>query len=238
MSARSTPGLMILPNHCLKKMMTLKETLCLLEELGNSKNVDGMKHFGIQGAKMLGISVTKLREVAKTIKTDHSLALELWATGIHEARILACLIDDVKQVTPGQMDAWIADFDSWDVCDQACNSLFYKHPSACDKIFEWSEREPEFERRAGFALMACYAWHDKKAPDEKISAFFPLIEKRRNFVKKAVNWALRQIGKRNANLCRLALDCARRIQLQDSKSAKWIASDAIRELEARLPELG
>ena len=223
-------------------MMTLEETLCLLESMASNKNIEGMKHFGIQGAKMLGISVTKLREVAKKIKTDHTLALELWATGIHEARILACLIDDIKLVTHEQMDAWVRDFDSWDVCDQACNSLFYKHPLAFDKIFEWAEREPEFERRAGFALMACYAWHDKKAPDEKISEFLPLIEKYafddRNFVKKAANWALRQIGKRNRNLCVLALDSARRIQQQASKSAKWIASDAIRELEARLPELG
>ena len=221
--------------------MKIDEALSILNSLANPDNVEGMKHFGIQGSKMLGISVTKLREIAKKTRTDHALALELWATGIHEARILACLVADVKQVTPELMDSWVKDFDSWDLCDQACNSLFYKHPCAYDKAFEWVGRERDFERRAGFVLMACYAWHTKDAPVEKIGTFFPVIEKyafdERNFVKKAVNWALRQIGKRNAQLCALALDCARRVQAQGSKSARWIAADAIRELEARLPEL-
>lgn len=221
--------------------MKLDETLSILNSVANPSSVEGMKHFGIQGSKMLGISVTKLREIAKKIKTDHALALELWETGIHEARILACLVADVKQVTPELMDAWVEDFDSWDLCDQACNSLFYKHPDAYKKIIEWCDREPAFERRAGFALMACFAWHTKNLPDQQIATFFLVIEKYafddRNFVKKAVNWALRQIGKRNAELCRLALECARRVQAQGSKSARWIATDAIRELEARLPEL-
>lgn len=218
--------------------MDINETLAMLQSLANPKSVEGMQHFGIKGAKMLGISVTTLRGVAKKIKTDHNLALELWATGIHEARILSCLIADVKKLTPEDMDCMIKDFDSWDVCDQACNSLFYKHPAAYDKVFQWAPLEPEYERRASFALMACYAWHKKDETDEHLATFFPLIEQYafdgRNFVKKAVNWALRQIGKRNENLAKQAIDCANRILEQNSKPAVWIARDAIRELSERL----
>lgn len=211
----------------------------MLESLANPKSVEGMKHFGIQGTKMLGISVTTLRGIAKTIKTNHSLAQELWATGIHEARILSCLIADVKKLTPEDMDSMIKDFDSWDVCDQACNSLFYKHPAAYDKIFQWAPLEPEFERRASFALMACYAWHKKDETDDRMAMLFPLIEQYafdgRNFVKKAVNWALRQIGKRNENLARQAIACAEKVMAQGTKTAVWIAKDAIRELSSRFP---
>lgn len=217
--------------------MDINETLTILQSLAKPESVEGMQHFGIQGAKMLGISVTTLREVAKKIKTNHSLALELWSTGIHEARILSCLIADVKKLAPDDMDSMVRDFDSWDVCDQACNSLFYRHPAAYDKIFQWAPLEPEFERRASFALMACYAWHKKDVTDEHLATFFPLVEQYafddRNFVKKAVNWALRQIGKRNQNLARQAIACAERVMAQGSKPAVWIAKDAIRELSAR-----
>ncbi len=222
--------------------MTLKEAMETLEGLANPRNIDGMKRFGIQGQSMLGISVTNLRVVAKKIKTDHSLALELWKTGYHEARILACLVADIKQVMPGLMDDWAKDFDSWDLCDQACISLFWKHPLAVEKIFEWVEREPEFERRAGFALIAGYAWHVKSAPDELLASFLPLCEKYafddRNFVRKAVNWAIRQVGKRNEELARLSMECCKRILAQDTKPARWIARDAIRELCQKFPQLG
>jgi 3-methyladenine DNA glycosylase AlkD len=220
--------------------MDTNDVLEKLRSLANPKNADGMARFGIKGKEVLGISVTTLREMAKTIRIDHKLALELWETGIHEARILACLVADIKQVTPDLMDSMVHDFDSWDVCDQACNSIFYKHPSAYEKIFQWAEHEPEYERRASFALMACYAWHRRDTTDDHLVTFFPLIEQyafdQRNFVKKAVNWALRQIGKRNENLARLALDCCDRLLAQNTKSAAWIAKDAIRELKDKFPQ--
>jgi 3-methyladenine DNA glycosylase AlkD len=159
--------------------------------------------------------------------------LELWATGIHEARILAAFVDDSARVTPGQMDAWAVDFDSWDVCDQTCLSLFDKTSYAVDKAKEWSGRPEEFIKRAGFALMAAMAWHDKSAPDGKLLDFLPIIVHEssdgRNFVKKAVNWALRQIGKRNASLRQAAIQTAHEIQSLGTPAGRWIAADALRE---------
>jgi 3-methyladenine DNA glycosylase AlkD len=188
----------------------------------------------VGGAHTLGISVPALRKLAKEIGQDHQLAQELWGSGIHEARILATMIDPPGQVTEAQMEAWVEDFDSWDVCDQCCLNLLRKTPLAHQKAVEWSGREQEFVKRAGFALMATLAVHDKKAGDEAFIAFLPLIQKEavdgRNFVKKAVNWALRQIGKRNLALNRAAIRTAEEIRQLDSKSARWIAADALREL--------
>ena len=165
---------------------------------------------------------------------NHNLAQELWASGIHEARILACMIDDPEMVNEEQIERWVKDFDSWDVCDQCCSNLFDKTEFAYQKAVEWSKRNEEFVKRAGFVLMACLAVHDKKAKDKEFLRFLPIIKREsadnRNFVKKAVNWALRQIGKRNLNLNREAIEAAAEIQKMDSRSAKWIASDAIREL--------
>lgn len=222
--------------------MNLQETLDVLESIGSLKNIEGMRRFGIQGAKMLGISVTTLRGIAKKIKTDHQLAMELWSTGIHEARLLSCLVADVNMLKSDDMDSMIKDFDSWDLCDMACCSLFWKHHTAYQKVFQWAAHEPEFERRAAFALIAGYAWHQKSASDEQLATFFPVIEQYafdgRNFVKKAVNWALRQIGKRNRNLASLAIDCANRILSQGTKPAVWTARDAIRELSLKFPTSG
>lgn len=221
--------------------MDLKETLHELDTLANPKNVVGMKRFGINGKNMLGISVTTLRGVARKIKTDHELSKGLWETGIHEARLLSCLVADVNQLESEEMDSMIADFDSWDICDMACCSLFWHHQSAYQKVFEWAKHEPEYERRAAFALIAGYAWHQKHATDEHLATFFPVIEQYsfdgRNFVKKAVNWALRQIGKRNENLAKQAVVCARRILDQATKPAVWIARDAIRELLVKFPSV-
>jgi 3-methyladenine DNA glycosylase AlkD len=146
------------------------------------------------------------------------------------------MIDDSKAVTEEQMEAWVKDFDSWDVCDQVCMNLFDKVPLAWKKVRDWSQREEEFVKRAAFALIACLAWHDKKSEDKKFTELLPVIvggaTDERNYVKKAVNWALRHIGKRNLSLNKAALDTAKEIQKIDSKAARWIAADAIRELNS------
>ena len=214
--------------------MEYKQVIDELKALANPDNVAGMARFGISTSNTLGISMKTLEPIAKRIKRDHTLALQLWDSGIHEARILACMIDDPKQVTAAQMETWVADFDSWDVCDQACNKVFDKTLYAYTKAFEWTGREAEFVKRAGFVLIATLAVHDKKASDQPFIDFLPIIEREagdnRNFVKKAVNWALRQIGKRNLALNVLAIQTGEAIREQDSKAAKWIAADALREL--------
>ncbi len=227
-------------------MEEIDEVLKKLKKLSNPKNVKGMARFGIRPDKALGISIPNLRKLAKEIGKNHKLALQLWRSEIHEARILAGMIDEIDKVTEKQMDLWIKGFDSWDVCDQICANLFDKTPFAFKKAVEWARREEEFEKRAGFALMACLAWHDKNAGDNKFIKFFPAIKKEsgdeRNYVRKAVNWALRQIGKRNRNLNKEAITVALIIQKVDSKSARWIANDALRELKSeavqkRLPTI-
>jgi 3-methyladenine DNA glycosylase AlkD len=205
----------------------------------NPQNAEGMARFGIRPAHVLGISMPTLRKMAKEIGRNQTLSLELWASDIHEARILASMLGEPRLVTPQQMDAWVNDFDSWDVCDQVCGNLFDRTPYAYQKAVEWCHEEKEFVRRAGFVMMAELAVHDKKAQDEAFLQFFPLIiqyaRDQRNFVKKAVNWALRQIGKRNSRLHPLALECANEILKMDSKTAQWIAKDAMRELRERRP---
>ena len=214
--------------------MTYAEILDRLRSLSNSTAVHGMARYGINPENAYGISIPNLRKIAKEIGKDHSLASQLWSSGIHEARILACLIDDPKMVSKGQLERWVRDIDSWDVCDQCCGNLFDKSAFAYQKAVEWSGRSEEFVKRAGFVLMARLAVSDKKADDEEFEQFFPVIEREatdnRNYVKKAVNWALRQIGKRSLSLNGKAVEAAREIQKVDSRSAKWIASDAIREL--------
>src|SRR5438067_7650320 len=214
--------------------MTLEQVIALLREHASPQAVQGMARFGISSARTLGVSIPVLRRIAKDIGRNHPLALELWRSGIHEARILASMIADPRLVSPEQMEEWVNDFDSWDVCDQVCGNLFDKTPYAFQKAREWCHQEQEFVRRAGFVMMAELAVHDKKAPDEAFERFFPLIKQyagdERNFVKKAVNWALRQIGKRNSHLHALALEWAEAISKMDSKTAQWVAKDAIREL--------
>jgi len=220
--------------------MTVAEVLKKLESLGSPENVAGMERFGIVTDKSFGLTAPVLKQFAKEVKkaadNRHALALELWDTGVYDARAVAFLIDDPKKVTQTQMEAWLRDFDNWATVDGTCCYLFCLTPFAYDKAVEWSERKPEFEKRAAFALMAYLALHDKKADDGKLAAFLPLIEKHsddeRNFVKKAVNWALRQIGKRSAELNRVAIETAERIKLRDTKAARWIASDALRELRS------
>ncbi|MBK5092076.1 MAG: DNA alkylation repair protein [Actinobacteria bacterium] len=211
-----------------------KDVIKRLKALSDPEAVDGMSLFGINPENTLGVSIPNLRKLAKEIGKDHKLAGELWASGIHEARILAGMVDDPKAVDEEQMYNWARDFDSWDVCDQVCMNLFWLTPFAYQKCYEWSSKDEEFVKRAGFALMSRLAWSDKNAADREFIKFLPVIKREatdgRNFVKKAVNWSLRQIGKRNLALNKQAIKTAKEIQKLDSKSARWIAADALKEL--------
>ncbi len=214
--------------------MNCREIITKLKSMTSEGNREGMGRFGINVEKALGVSVVELRRLAKEIGKNHELAEELWNTGIHEARLLACFVDEPKKVTEEQLERWVVDFDSWDLVDQCCGNLIDKTPFAWDKAREWAGRDEEFVKRAGFALMAALAVHDKKAPDEKYVELLPLIIREsddgRNFVKKAVNWALRQIGKRNLALNAAVITAAEKILARDTKSARWIARDTLREL--------
>ena len=216
--------------------MQANEVFERLKALESPKDREGMARFGIKPGQALGISMTKLRAIAKEIGRDHELALALWKSGIHEARLLATIIDDPSLVTKQQMQTWVEDFDSWDLCDQACMNLFWRTEAGVELAFEWAERDEEYVKRASFALMARFATKRAKASDELLESFLPVIEKAsdddRNFVRKAVNWALRQIGKRNGHLNELAIECAERIRAQNTKSSRWIANDALRELRS------
>jgi 3-methyladenine DNA glycosylase AlkD len=212
----------------------LQETMSELAALGSAENRAGMARYGINVADAFGVSIPELRRIAKRLGTGHELALALWETGNHEARILAALVDDPAQVSGEQLEAWVSAFDSWDLCDQVCSNLFDRTSAAHAKAAEWAGRDEEFVKRAGFALMAALSVHDKTAGEAAFLAFLPLIEREagdeRPYVKKAVNWALRQIGKRDRALNRAAIDTAERVKAQGSRSARWIANDALREL--------
>ena len=220
-----------------KDIMTYREILKKLKSLANPKNVAGMARFGINSKNTLGVAIPVLRRLAKEVGKSHWLASQLWNSGIHEAKILASMVADPKLTDSRQMDNWVKDFDSWDVCDQTCLNLFCQTKSAFKKCAQWSVKKEEFVRRAGFALMACLAFKDKKAGDEKFKKFFVAIKKysidERNYVRKAVNWALRQIGKRNKILNKLAIKTAEEISKMNFKSARWIAADALRELKSK-----
>jgi 3-methyladenine DNA glycosylase AlkD len=216
--------------------MELTHILKKLKSLANPHNVEGMAKFGINPKNTYGISIATLRDMAGEIGKSHELAQQLWKTKIHEARILAAFIDRPELVTENQMDCWTADFDSWDVCDQCCISLFKETKYAWGKAIAWSRRQDEFVKRAGFALMATLAVHDKKSGDRKFLQMLQVIKREstdeRNYVKKAVNWALRQIGKRNKTLNIAAIKTAEEISDLNSSSAKWIAADALAELKS------
>lgn len=206
-----------------------------MKQHADSRNLAGMARFGITTANRFGASVPAMRTLAKGIGTHHPLALALWKTGIAEARIVASMIDDPRLVTGRQMDEWVRGFNSWDVCDQVCMNLFEKTPLSRKKIRLWAARQEEYVRRAAFALIACIAWHDRSAPDSIFIGFFPVLKRgamdERNYVRKAVSWALRTIGKRNGALHRAAIRLARDIRSTGSKPALWVASDVLRELE-------
>lgn len=214
--------------------MKYNQIITKLKSMRNPENIAGMARYGIKAKNALGISAPALKAIAKEIGKDHAIAERLWNSSIREARIVAAFIDDPKLVTGDQMERWVLDFDSWDVCDTCCLYLFDKTVYAHSKAMEWSEREEEFVKRAAFALMASLAVHNKKADDELFETFLPVIKREstdeRNFVKKAINWALRQMGKRNQTLNRAAIEAAHEIRLIDSRAARWIAADALREL--------
>jgi 3-methyladenine DNA glycosylase AlkD len=217
-------------------MNTIDNILDQLHALADKDKLPGMDHFGINTTGRLGISIPELRRIARSVGVDHSLALQLWNSVIPEARLLATMLADPLAITPAQMDAWVADFNSWDVCDSACGNLFDKTPYAWDKVAHWAAGDAEYTRRAAYALLAGLAWHDKNAPDEKFIAAFPIILSNvtdpRNFVKKAVNWAIRNIGKRNLALNAAAIELSEHILAMDDKTARWIARDALRELRS------
>jgi 3-methyladenine DNA glycosylase AlkD len=205
-----------------------------LSRMADPSRLSGMARYGIATERAFGITVTQLRGYARTLGRDQELAAELWDSGVHEARLLATMVAEPALVTEVQVDAWIRDVDSWDLCDGLCGNLVDRTPFALDKVVEWTARDEEFVKRAGFALIAWMAVHRKDLNDECFEAFLPTIREgstdERNYVKKAVNWALRQIGKRSEGLNRRSIETARDIQRMDSRAARWIATDALREL--------
>ena len=217
-------------------MASVKNVLDKLQVKVQPERLTGMAKYGMMVDQRLGVSVPHIRKLAKEVGRDHKLALALWRTGIAEARIMAAMVGDPDKLTEEQMEDWVKSINSWDICDEVCMNLFEKNQLAWRKIADWAEREEEFVKRTAFSLIACLAWHDKKTSDEKFVELLPIIVQGaaddRNFVKKAVNWALRNIGKRNLNLNSAAINAAKEIKRLDSKAARWIASDAIRELES------
>lgn len=211
-----------------------------IKKLSSVKAKEAQVYFGISGVNSYGLTTPQMRLIAKRIGKNHSLALQLWKTGIHEARHIAAMVADPEKLNDKLMESWLKDFNSWDIVDGTCSSLFRKSEKAFDKAIEWTKRKKEFEKRAGFTLMAQLAVHNKQAKDKELEAFLPHIIREshdeRNFVRKAVNWALRQIGKRNERLCKKAILTAKEIYKKDDFSSRWIATDALRELEKYLKE--
>jgi len=207
-----------------------------LKALGDPRVRAKMAYFGVEVPKAHGISAPVLHALAKRIGKNHRLAQQLWASDIHEARILATLIGESEKVTAVEMERWVRDFDAWDVVDSACCYLYAYAKPAWSKVAAWSRRREEFVKRASFSLIAYLSYKDQTAPDARFALFLRVIEREahdeRNFVKKAVNWALRNIGKRNVRLNREAIRAAERIRQQGSPSARWIAADALRELKS------
>jgi 3-methyladenine DNA glycosylase AlkD len=215
----------------------VKRVVAELRRFSEKRNIEGMVRFGIRAKKVLGVSKPRIDELARKIGRNHALALRLWETGIHDARILAGMIAEKERVTAALMDRWVKHFDSWDICDGTCCHLFVFAEPAWTRAFAWSTRKEEFQKRAGFALAAYLAVHDKTAPNAVFQKYLQVIEREaeddRNFVRKAVNWALRNIGKRNIKLNRDAIRVAEKLRRRDSRAARWIAADALRELRSR-----
>jgi 3-methyladenine DNA glycosylase AlkD len=218
------------------EVVSVEEVIKKLEAKARPDQLEGMARFGMVTERRLGVSIPDMRKMSKELGRDHKLAIQLWETGIPEARILAAMIDDPDKLSEAQMEDWVRDINSWDVCDQVCQNLFERSPLAWKKITDWSKREEEFTKRTAYALLACLAWHDKEAKDAQFIKPLPVVKRgatdERNFVKKAVNWALRNIGKRNLNLNKAAMKTAKEILRIDSSTARWIASDAMKELSS------
>lgn len=215
---------------------TTAQVVDRLREAADASRKPGMAHVGITVDRALGVSIPHLRRIARDHRGDHALALDLWRTGIHEARILASMVDDPARVTREQMDRWVADLDSWDLCDQVCNNLFRRAAPADAAARSWARRSEEYVKRAAFTIVAAQAVHDRERDDAYFLAWLPRIRRAatddRNAVKKAVNWSLRQIGKRNLVLHRAAISEAEALLEIGGRSARWIARDALRELRS------
>lgn len=216
-------------------MDTVEKIIDQLKELSSPGGKSKQEYFGINTTQSFGLTTPQMRIVAKKIGKNHDLALKLWKTGHHEAKHIAIFIADPKLITEKLMEDLLKDFSSWDTVDNCCGTLFTKTPYAFEKAVQWTKNKTEFQKRAGFVLMAELAIHNKTAEDKKYEKFFPHIIREshdeRNFVKKAVNWALRQIGKRNERLCKKAIEVAKKIHAKGDTASRWIASDALRELE-------
>ena len=217
--------------------MKLEEVLGCLYDLQDAEVVRYKKKmFGVVSHNSLGIYHKDLRDIAEEIGRDNDLALQLFDSGIYEARLLCSKIFNPKDLTSDLMETWVVTFENWEICDSFCMGLFAKSELAIDKIQNWTKREAEFEKRAGFAIMAAYCMADKKSGNTLFEEFLPILIRESNdnrlYVKKAVNWALRSIGKRNIDLNQRAIETAHKILSIDTKAANWIAKDAIRKLEA------
>lgn len=215
--------------------MEADEVLTRLRALESPADRDGMRRFGINVDNALGIGVTALRGLGRDLPRDHRLAAALWDSDIHEARILASIVDRPELVSRTQMERWVRAFDSWDLCDQVCQNLFWATPFAHEKTVAWGERRAEFVKRAAFALMAAAAVKDRDASSRRFLGYLPIIDREaadeRNYVKRAVSWALRQIGKREPRLHRAALATARNLAERPERGARWVGRDALRELD-------
>lgn len=207
-----------------------------LKSRGSQANIDGMARYAIQSPKALGVSLADLRRMAKELGRNHALALELWETGWHEARMLASFIADPNEITASQMDRWVRDFDNWAITDTVCFSLFDRTPHAWSKVDQWTRRRGEFERRAAFALLASMALHDEWGPDAEYRKRLPLVKKyasdERNFVKKGVSWALHGIGCRSAALNAAAIEVAEDLASSSNRTERWVGKDALRKLRS------
>ena len=226
MHMRARPGL--------APVMDVEDVIAWLMRHGTPRNVEGMARYGIRSAKVLGVSMTTMRPLVRQLGRDHAFAQRLWATGWLEARILASFVDEPSRVTAAQMDRWARAFDNWAVCDSVCLHLFTRAPGAWSKAREWSRHDEEFVKRAGFALMAGLAVHDKASPDAAFARLLPVIERGadddRNFVKKGVSWALRMVGRRSLACHRAAPGLARRLAASKDATSRWIGKDALRDL--------
>lgn len=213
---------------------TVGSVMAWIRKTGSPKVRAGMTRFGIPNDHAVGIPVGVLRAEAKRIGRNHPLAMQLWKTGSYEAQLLASMVADPAKLTSAQMESWCRDFDNWGTVDTACFTLFDRSPQAWKMIPKWVKANGEFQKRAGFVLMACLAAHDKQAPDAAFLEFFPLIEKGasddRNFVKKGVSWALRHVGHRNAALHAAAVKAATKLSKSEDATERWIGRDALRDI--------
>lgn len=210
------------------------EVLGVLERMGSKSGRDGLARYGIQAPKSFGVPMAKIQGLAKELGRDHDLAVALWESGWYDARLLAAYVDEPDKVTAAQMDRWCGDFDNWGIADTVCFVLFDRTPHAFAKVAKWSRQRGEFQRRAGFALLASLAGHDKASPDQAFERCLELIENaasdERNFVKKGVSWALRMVGRRSLQLHQAAVALARRLAASTDPTERWLGKEALRDL--------